>query len=128
MHIKEDIQQIKKCIEKGDDIESKSNSGYTPLHIASWSGNIEIVKFLLEQGADIESKNKNRDTPLNIALSYGRIEIVKFLLEQGADIESKRRVGKDFTRYLNKEQKEEIGNLVEDIRCRKEMIKDCRKI
>jgi ankyrin repeat protein len=54
----------------------------TPLHIASLSGNFEMVKYLLHKGANVNSERSGiYATPLCWADNY---EIAKYLLEKGA--------------------------------------------
>jgi len=63
--------------------------GRSPIHIPSYTGNIEKIKSHLAAGWDINGKVKKmgNHTPLFFAC-YGlaSIEAVKFLLDQGADI------------------------------------------
>ena len=43
---------MKLLLEKGADVESKSNIGQTPLLLAAWNGHKAVVKLLLEKGAE----------------------------------------------------------------------------
>ena len=51
-------------LEKGADLECKSDNGRTPLCWAAWDGHEAVVKLLLEKGADLERKSDNGRTPL----------------------------------------------------------------
>ena len=53
---KEDI--IIYLVENGADINVRSNEGNTILHLATESGNIEIIKKFLSIGIDPNIKNK----------------------------------------------------------------------
>lgn len=66
--------------------ESKSNLGWTPLHLASYFGHKTVVEFLLDQGADINAVNDSGDTPLHKAAFVGREDIVCVLLARNANI------------------------------------------
>lgn len=55
----------------------------TPLCMAIFKGEIDLVKKLVEYGADINEKS-NGLTPLMMAARYNKVEIIKFLLEHGA--------------------------------------------
>jgi len=44
-------------LNRGAEIDAKTNKGFTPLHIASQNGNLECVKELLTQGAEIDAKS-----------------------------------------------------------------------
>lgn len=52
--------------------KSKSNLGWTPLHLASYFGHKEAVELLLDHGADIDAVNDFGDTPLHKAAFVGR--------------------------------------------------------
>ena len=79
--------------------------GYTPLHMASRSGNVEVVQILLDAGSDIEAKDRDGRTPLHSAM-LGSIDailmkldpvrfawpiacpdkMIRFLLKAGSDV------------------------------------------
>lgn len=61
------------------------NNRETPLSIAVWKLNSEMIKLLHAKGADINQKNKFQDAPLHIAAKEGDLETVKLLIELGAD-------------------------------------------
>jgi len=58
-------------------------SGYTPLHMAAWSGNARIVKRLLEKGADVKATDYSGLTPLHYASTRG---VARALLNAGAEV------------------------------------------
>ncbi|KAG8298963.1 Oxysterol-binding protein- protein 1 [Homalodisca vitripennis] len=66
--------------------KSKSNLGWTPLHLASYFGHKEVVELLLDHGADINAVNDTGDTPLHKASFIGREDLVLMLLERNADV------------------------------------------
>ena len=61
--------------------------GWSPLHLAAFSGVPGAVQLLLERGAEINarSRNKFKNTPLQAALLAGQLATAKLLLERGAD-------------------------------------------
>ncbi|KAM3929397.1 oxysterol-binding protein-related protein 1 isoform 2-T2 [Leptodactylus fuscus] len=65
--------------------KSKSNMGWTPLHLACYFGHREVVEELLKAGADMNVLNDMGDTPLHRAAFTGRKELVMLLLESNAD-------------------------------------------
>ncbi|XP_063155265.1 oxysterol-binding protein-related protein 1 isoform X2 [Candoia aspera] len=88
----EEVRQLLETMKKGEIIfninckgRSKSNLGWTPLHLACYFGHTSVVKDLLEVGADVNVLNDMGDTPLHRAAFTGRKEVVMLLLECDAD-------------------------------------------
>jgi ankyrin repeat protein len=62
------------------DVDSKDNSGQTPLSWAAKRGNKAVVKLLLATGdVDIDLKDNSGQTPLSWAAERGHKAIVKLL-------------------------------------------------
>ncbi|KAK8136420.1 ankyrin [Apiospora sp. TS-2023a] len=74
-------------LEKGANINTTSNKGWTPLMIAARNGDDEGVMFLLEKGADVNHVSPDRWTALSESTIQGSIHIMSRLLEAGADPE-----------------------------------------
>ena len=108
---KGDLKKVKEIIDRDpNQINVQDAQGFTPLHLASAKGHIEIVEFLLNHGADIELEIFNRDTPLLVAARYaryGQYETIKTLLEHGAKVNHKDKHGRaalhDAAMYSGKE-------------------------
>uniref|UniRef100_A0A8C1WCI4 Oxysterol-binding protein n=1 Tax=Cyprinus carpio TaxID=7962 RepID=A0A8C1WCI4_CYPCA len=77
--IKEEVKIDINC--KG---KSKSNHGWTPLHLACYFGHKDVVEALLKAGADANLPNNVGDTPLHKAAFTGRKEVVMLLLQYDA--------------------------------------------
>lgn len=61
----------------------KNQQGFSPLHIASASGDIEVVRALLSVGPKhvlCRLKDKDESIPLHCAVQRGRAEVVKELV------------------------------------------------
>ncbi|XP_055848446.1 serine/threonine-protein phosphatase 6 regulatory ankyrin repeat subunit A-like [Episyrphus balteatus] len=67
---------------------NSSDRGFTPLHYATFNGNIAIIKVLLKYGADVDVKEENGFTPLHIACAKGNVEIIELLLTKNVDVNS----------------------------------------
>jgi len=59
--------------------------GWTALHYAAASGDLDIMKLLLERSAFIDAASPTGTTPLMLAAREGQEQAVKLLLEEGAD-------------------------------------------
>lgn len=66
--------------------QSKSNLGWTPLHLATYFGHKEVAEQLLAKGAEINAVNDNGDTPLHRASFIGREDLVMLLIQYNADV------------------------------------------
>uniref|UniRef100_A0A669R1M6 Oxysterol-binding protein n=1 Tax=Phasianus colchicus TaxID=9054 RepID=A0A669R1M6_PHACC len=88
----EEVKQLLDTMSKGEIIfdinckgRSKSNMGWTPLHLACYFGHAVVVEDLLKAGADVNVLNDMGDTPLHRAAFTGRKEVVMLLLQYNAD-------------------------------------------
>ncbi len=76
---------VKRLIASGADVNAVNNSGQSPLHIAAWQGNAEIIKVLLDNGADPNiGRDFQNNTPLDNAIVKKHKEAIKVLKEHGA--------------------------------------------
>jgi ankyrin repeat protein len=83
----------KLLIFSGANVEFKDKATITsPLGVAIYQGDIELIKFLLEHKAD-PNRIATGVLPLRIALKNKRIDIAKLLLEYGADPNKRDTVG-----------------------------------
>jgi len=90
-----DLKKVREIIEKDpSQINIQDGSGWTPLHLASGKGHIEIVEYLLNHGADTELENSHGERPLWLAAKFGRYETIKTLLEHGATVNHKDKHGR----------------------------------
>jgi ankyrin repeat protein len=69
---------------------------WTPLHVASLFGRIDIIRWLLKNGADSNARTSGGSswTPLHIAVHPMEVEPILALLEHNADINSQCTEGK----------------------------------
>lgn len=69
-------------VNAGANLESTTDQLFTPLLIAAFNGQLELVKCLVTAGASIEARNKQHYTALGIAAQQGHIGIMGFLLDR----------------------------------------------
>lgn len=86
-------------------INAKNIFGFTPLHYAAYTGQVECVETLIEYGAKIDERDNNGYTPFLLMNLHGKIsiqtkfEISKLLLDAGANISA---VGKNRARVFSR--------------------------
>jgi ankyrin repeat protein len=78
--------EILTLISRGGDPSYASETGMTPLHVATHNGNIGVIHVLLESGANTEVATVDGITPLSSAVNSGNEESVSLLLSSGANV------------------------------------------
>ncbi|KAG5130727.1 hypothetical protein JHK84_037124 [Glycine max] len=68
-----------------DPYAQDSQHGWTALHTAVMTDNVELVKVILAAGVDVNIRNMHNGIPLHIALARGAKSCVELLLSIGAD-------------------------------------------
>jgi len=68
-----DLQQVKRYLAEGIDVDIRDKVNSTPLSWASSCGHLEMVKYLAEHGADINSQYDAGNTPLIVASWQGHL-------------------------------------------------------
>ncbi len=75
---------VKELIEQGADLQAKNNNnGWTVLHYAAFSGNLDTVKWLVEKGADVNAINYAYCHRTAFSLTSNN-EVKQWLREHGA--------------------------------------------
>jgi uncharacterized protein len=70
-------------LERGADVNRKTNFGRTASMVAAYQGHASTVRLLLSHGADVNATDDG-DTALTFAKNKGRSEIVALLRQAGA--------------------------------------------
>ena len=79
-----DLDQIKRHMHHGTDLEQGDAEGRRPLHLAAAQGNVVIAELLLDQGAQIDARDQRGRTALEEALLTGKVVMVKALVRRKA--------------------------------------------
>jgi ankyrin repeat domain-containing protein 50 len=70
---------VQLLLEKGTDVEAKTDDGWTALHRAAAQGREAVVQLLLEKRADVEAKTDDGYTALHWAAERGHKAVVRLL-------------------------------------------------
>jgi ankyrin repeat protein len=90
---KGDVELVQTLLYAGANLRATTRiGGYTPLLIASKSGNASMVEVLAGAGADPNAATSSGATALMLASQAGNAAAVKALLDRGADVNAKEKV------------------------------------
>ena len=79
-----DLDQIKRHLYWGTDINQPDPDGEYPLQVAARRGRVVIAEELLNHGADPNVQNRAGKTPLAVALEHGKTQVALVLVKKGA--------------------------------------------
>jgi len=77
------VEDIKHCLDSGDDVNVKGEKGRMPIHYAAHAGSLEVVQYLISRGAKVNASDDTGMKPIDYAEVKGRTEIVKCLRASG---------------------------------------------
>lgn len=106
------LEEVKRSLDAGANINAKDNSGHTSLIGASCRGRLEIAKLLLDKGADVNAWGGPYGTALIAASVGGSYEAVKLLIDRGADINKKNSDGDTALKLATKEGHLEVVKIL----------------
>jgi ankyrin repeat protein len=103
------IKQLSKI--NPDTVNTPNKSGYTPLIIAGYRNQLDVVKTLIGLGANVNA-NSEDGTVLTAACYKSNTELVKILLKQHADVNVKNNAGTTPLMFAILAENEEIVELL----------------
>jgi hypothetical protein len=82
------IRKLRRWINK----KTEGKEGFTPLHIASFNGNLPLIRFLERHGADVFAENNFSLNALHVAAQGNQPPAIVYFLNKNFDINSRDRV------------------------------------
>jgi serine/threonine protein kinase len=107
LHQVKSIQLAKIIITNGVNVNAKDEYGNTPLHMAVYNENYELIDLLIRKGANINLLNKERKVPLHLAMDIGtpdsknNTKLAAFLINRGASLKIYHPVGNSNLLHLS---------------------------
>ena len=91
IRVNRSLQEISTLIDKGADINARTNGGRTLLHhAASNNGNPAVITLLISRGAYINARTNHDATPLHYAARYNENpEVIQMLISRGAGVNAR---------------------------------------
>ncbi|NXR04069.1 RN5A ribonuclease, partial [Sagittarius serpentarius] len=80
------MKDVLELLEKGADVNSKAESGWTPLQSAVQANDEDLVRLLLDKGACPRARKDNGGTAFTEAGIVGNINILELLLDRGLNV------------------------------------------
>jgi len=77
---------VRWLLEGGADINSLTDRGLTPLHVAAEVGHDAVVRILLEAGSNIEARTDTSTTPIYRCVRSDNTSVFHTLLQHGANV------------------------------------------
>ena len=82
-----DLELVDMILQHDGCIDICNDEGYSPLHLAAFNGNIDMIRLLLIRGAETNIACVNTyETPLHFAAMHGNTKLFYFMAVNGADI------------------------------------------
>jgi hypothetical protein len=107
-----DIDQVKKQISSGADVNTKNRMSWTLLHTAIRNKRTEIAQLLIDKGADVNARDNRGRTPLHFAVESGQKDIVETLIAKGSDVNVMDSRADNALSLAKKNEQKEIADLL----------------
>ncbi|MFY7816448.1 MAG: ankyrin repeat domain-containing protein [Chryseobacterium taeanense] len=79
------VSEVKDLMKENPNVINETNeSGFSPLILACYRGNVEVAKFLIDNVKDVNYKSKEGTALSGLSFRYNK-ELVEYLLKKNAD-------------------------------------------
>jgi ankyrin repeat protein len=90
-----DVEQLRKLIHEGADIQTRDKTGYSYLHLAAGVGNPEMIEILIQAGLPVDLQlGTKQSTPAHSAVRWGKLSSLQTLVKNGANLKIRDASGK----------------------------------
>jgi ankyrin repeat protein len=83
----QNIDGVRTAVNAGANINTESDDGETPMHVAVRDGNLEIVLEFIGRGANLDVMDNDGETPVGLAAFKESDEILRELVRSGANVD-----------------------------------------
>jgi ankyrin repeat protein len=83
---RQSVEEVRRLIRRGADVNAQTREGDTPLHMAAASGALGIVEALLRARPHLDVPNRRGLTPVQLAATADHDPIVRRLVEHGCRV------------------------------------------
>ncbi len=90
---RDDVEEARRLIAAGADVNTKDNIQDSPYLYAAAEGRLDILRLTLKAGADLKSTNRYGGTGLIPAAHHGHVDVVRELLGTSIDVDHVNRLG-----------------------------------
>ena len=66
------LDDVKKLLDCGADVNAKNELGRTPVHLAVHRGDLKLVQLLAQRGGDVNAKDNEGRTPALFAVHFDK--------------------------------------------------------
>lgn len=90
------LANVRSCLDADPDaLGAYSADGFTPLHLATFFGKMEVVRFILANGGDVDAiaRNDSKVRPIHSAAATRDARMLRVILAAGADPDTKQTGG-----------------------------------
>src|ERR1022692_1157931 len=82
-----DVEKVKALLQADPKlVQTRTEDGNTPLHLAALEGHAAVAQVLLDQHAQVNARGLREETPLHMAMYEGHHDLAELLLANKADI------------------------------------------